>query len=190
MVTGGRLLDNNTTITSSSNMDLPSNGIGNSSFLATTGLGDLGTAIDACIRSPVIDIPRVINNYSLSFKHWLALDATDTIGLYFLNEHQTWVELPFSNNLQTHSNSNAWETVNISLDSEFSHSLTTTHLKFCLETSQTNTPRGGWFIDHLELYNQGDVNGAWFHGNFSGDYLPYAASEFILPANLSNFPLS
>ena len=35
------VIGNNTTITSSSNMDLPSNGIGNSSFLATTGLGDL-----------------------------------------------------------------------------------------------------------------------------------------------------
>ena len=44
------VIGNNTTITSSSNMDLPSNRIGNSSFLATTGLGDLGTAIDACIR--------------------------------------------------------------------------------------------------------------------------------------------
>ena len=182
------IVNNNTTIITSSNMNLPNNGIANTSFLATTGLGDLGKEIDTCILSPQIEIPRVVNNYSLSFNHWLALDVTDTIGLYFLDEHQTWAELHFSNNLQVKSNSDAWESVNISLDGKISQSLTATHLKFCLSTSETNIPRGGWFIDHLEIYNQGDVKGAWFHGNFSGDYLPYAASEFILPANLSNFP--
>ena len=64
----------------------------------------------------------------------------------------------------------------------------TTHLQFCLATSQIPLTRGGWFIDELSLFNEGGRKGAWFHGNFSGNYLPYAASEFIIPANLSSFP--
>lgn len=175
-------------IVSNSSMSIPTNGVENTSFLASTGTGDLVAGMEACIRSPIIDIPRVINNYSLSFKHWLALDSSDYVAVEFLNEQSVWTELPFASQLELNANSNSWVSVNISLDNEFSQLLTNTYLRFCLSTSQITANRGGWFIDHLELYNQGDEMGAWFHGNFSGDYLPYAASEFILPANLTNFP--
>ena len=85
-------------------------------------------------------------------------------------------------------NSNSWQVVNISLDSYFSITSQSTHLQFCVTTSQVPLPRGGWFIDELSLFNEGGDKGAWFHGNLSGDYLPYAASEFIIPANLTSFP--
>ena len=173
-------------IVSNSSMALPDVGFQNSSFLATTGIGDLGPGIDTCIHSPVIDVPRVINNYTISFQHWTALDISDSVDLSYLDANQAWISLPFANNINLVSNQ--WEQVNISLDGIFNQAQSTTTLRFCVSTSQTNVLRGGWFIDQMELFNQGDQMGAWFHGNFSGDYLPYAASEFILPANLSNFP--
>ena len=172
-------------LTSNSGMLLPDDGFQNTSFLATTGNGDLGAGIDACILSPIIDVPRVINNYTLSFQQWLALDISDSVELSYLNGNQVWTSLPLP--ISSNSVSDEWEQVNISLDGIFTQPLTTTNLKFCVSTSQVNLLRGGWFIDQLELFNEGDQMGAWFHGNFSGDYLP-AASEFIIPANLSNFP--
>ena len=173
-------------LTSNSGMLLPDDGFQNTSFLATTGNGDLGAGIDACILSPIIDVPRVINNYTLSFQQWLALDISDSVELSYLNGNQVWTSLPLP--VSSNSVSDEWEQVNISLDGIFTQPLTTTNLQFCVSTSQVNLLRGGWFIDQLELFNEGDQMGAWFHGNFSGDYLPYAASEFIIPANLSNFP--
>ena len=182
------IVQNNTTLTSSSNMNLPISGFENTSFLSTTGKGDLQADVDACIRSPIIDLPRVINNYSLTFKHWLALDTTDTISLKFLDDNHIWTDLPFSSTITTNGNSDEWQSVNISLDNHFTQYLTTTHLQFCIQTSQLPSLRGGWFIDELTLFNEGDQKGAWFHGNFSGNYLPNAVSEFIIPANLSSFP--
>ena len=173
-------------LTSNSGMLLPDDGFQNTSFLATTGNGDLGAGIDACILSPIIDVPRVINNYTLTFQQWLALDISDSVELSYLNGNQVWTSLPLP--ISSNSVSDEWEQVNISLDGIFTQPLTTTNLQFCVSTSQVNLLRGGWFIDQLELFNEGDQMGAWFHGNFSGDYLPYAASEFIIPANLSNFP--
>ena len=175
-----------TPIPSNSGMSIPDKGFQNSSFLATTGAGDLGPGVDACIHSPVIDVPRVINNYTVSFQHWTALDISDSVDLSYRNANQVWISLPLTNNLNPVSDQ--WEQVNISLDSIFNQAQSTTNFRFCISTSQSNVLRGGWFIDQLELFNEGDQMGAWFHGNFSGDYLPYAASEFILPANLSNFP--
>ena len=89
------IVANNTSIVSNSNMTLPNSGFGNSSFLSTTGRGDLTENQRACITSPVIDVPRVINNYSLSFNHWLALDVSDNISLRYLNEYNIWTDLPF-----------------------------------------------------------------------------------------------
>jgi len=182
------IVANNTSIVSNSNMILPNSGFGNSSFLSTTGRGDLTENQRACITSPVIDVPRVINNYSLSFNHWLALDVSDNISLRYLNEYDIWTDLPFPSSVAPNTNNTQWQAINISLDHHFSQSLTSTYVEFCVETSPQPILRGGWFIDELELYNQGDERGAWFHGNFSGDYLPLAISEFIIPANLTNFP--
>ena len=182
------IVQNNTTLFSNSNMNLPISGYQNTSFLSTTGNGDINSNVETCISSPIIDIPKVINNYSLQFQHWLALESTDTVSVSFLDSSNVWRNLPFSSMIASNPNSNSWQVVNISLDSHFSQTSLTTQLQFCLATSQVSLPRGGWFIDELSLFNEGGSKGAWFHGNFSGDYLPYAASEFIIPANLSSFP--
>ena len=182
------IVQNNTTLFSNSNMNLPISGYQNTSFLSTTGNGDIDSNVETCISSPKIDIPKVINNYSLQFQHWLALDATDTVSVRYLDSNNLWQNLPFSSMIASAPNSNSWQVVNISLDSYFSITSQSTHLQFCVTTSQVPLPRGGWFIDELSLFNEGGSKGAWFHGNFSGDYLPYAASEFIIPANLSSFP--
>ena len=182
------IVQNNTTLVSNSNMNIPISGYQNTSFLSTTGNGDINSNVETCISSPIIDIPKVINNYSLQFQHWLALESTDTVSVNFLDSSNVWRNLPFSSMIANNPNSNSWQVVNISLDSHFSQTSLSTRLQFCLATSQVPLPRGGWFIDELSLFNEGGGKGAWFHGNFSGDYLPYAASEFIIPANLSNFP--
>ena len=182
------IVQNNTVLSSNSNMNLPISGYQNTSFLSTTGNGDLNSNVETCLSSPRIDIPKVINNYSLQFQHWLALDSTDTVSLNYLDSNQAWQSLPFSSMITSAPNSNSWQVVNISLDSYFSLASHSTHLQFCVMTSQVPLSRGGWFIDELSLFNEGDQQGAWFHGNLSGDYLPNAASEFILPVNLSNFP--
>ena len=182
------IVSNNTTLTTNSTQNLPDSGYQNSSFLSTTGTGDLNSDMESCIISPLIEVPRFINGYTLSFYHWLALDPTDGVNLSYLNENNSWTNLPLFNNQNSGASNPQWQYVNISLDNLFSQTILTTNLKFCLLTSDVAVPRGGWFIDHLELYNHGDEGGAWFHGNFSGDYLPYAASEFIIPANLTNFP--
>ena len=109
-------------------------------------------------------------------------------ALKFLDDNHIWTDLPFSSTITTNGNSDEWQSVNISLDNHFTQYLTTTHLQFCIQTSQLPSLRGGWFIDELTLFNEGDQKGAWFHGNFSGNYLPNAVSEFIIPANLSSFP--
>ena len=182
------IVQNNSNLISNSNMNLPNSGYQNTSFLSTTGNGDINSNIETCISSPIFDTPRVINNYSLTFQHWLALDSTDTVSVNFLDANNEWVNLPFDSMILNNPNSNSWHVVNISLDPYLSQTSVTTQLQFCLATSQIPLPRGGWFIDELSLFNEGGSKGAWFHGNFSGDYLPYAASEFIIPANLSNFP--
>ena len=182
------IVQNNSNLISNSNMNLPNSGYQNSSFLSTTGNGDIYSNVETCINSPILDIPRVINNYSLSFQHWLALDSSDTVSVNFLDASDEWVNLPFSSMIFSNPNSNSWQLVNLSLDPYISQTSVTTRIQFCLTTSQVTSPRGGWFIDELSLFNEGGSKGAWFHGNSSGDYLPYAASEFIIPANLSNFP--
>ena len=182
------IVQNNTVLFSNSNMNLPISGYQNTSFLSTTGNGDLNSNVETCLSSPKIDIPKVINNYSLQFQHWLALDATDTVSVRYLDSNNLWQNLPFSSMIASAPNSNSWQVVNISLDSYFSITSQSTHLQFCVTTSQVPLPRGGWFIDELSLFNEGGDKGAWFHGNLSGDYLPYAASEFIIPANLTSFP--
>jgi hypothetical protein len=182
------IVQNNSNLLSSSNMILPNSGYQNTSFLSTTGNGDINSNVETCINSPIFDTPRVINNYSLTFQHWLALDSTDTVSVNFLDANNEWVNLPFASMILSNPNSNSWHVVNITLDPYMNQTSVTTRLQFCLATSQVPLPRGGWFIDELSLFNEGGSKGAWFHGNFSGDYLPYATSEFIIPANLSNFP--
>ena len=66
-----------------SGMTLPSNASEAMSALSTRGLGDLGPEMSGCLRSPSYTTPSFINNYTLSFAHWLAMG----------NDDAAWVEV-------------------------------------------------------------------------------------------------
>ena len=186
-----RIIENNSNLNSQSNMQLPNSGHQNSSFLGTFGKGDLSSNTQTCIRSPIINVPRIILNYSITFQHWLAIDSSDSVWVEYLSHNNVWTSLPISSNGGVNhwsGQTNDWQSVNISLDGLLSQNQSSTYFQFCLQTSDVVSPRGGWFIDELLIYNQGDTKGSWFHGNFTGDYLPNALSSLIFPVNFSNFP--
>ena len=186
-----RIIENNSNLNSQSNMQLPNSGHQNSSFLGTFGKGDLSSNTQTCIRSPIINVPRIILNYSITFQHWLAIDSSDSVWVEYLSHNNVWTSLPISSNSGVNhwsGQTNDWQSVNISLDGLLSQNQSSTYFQFCLQTSDVVSPRGGWFIDELLIYNQGDTKGSWFHGNFTGDYLPNALSSLIFPVNFSNFP--
>ena len=191
---------NNSTFVTASGMTLPSNGHNNSSFLSTTGEGDLISSMHTCLRSPAISIPRYIHNYSISFKQWLALDISDGVWLEYLDINQTWIKIPANSNAASSNNlnnapdyvwsgeSNGWKNISVPLDNIFSSNMDTTYFQLCVETSNDPNPRGGLFIDELVIFNEGDDLGSWFHGNLAGDYLSNSRSNLIIPLNLTSIP--
>ena len=196
------IVGNNTTLSSNSGMLLPVNGHNNTSFLATSGLGDLTQNMHTCIRSPAINVPRIIQNYSLSFDQWLSLDTTDGVWVEYLDYQQNWnkISAPTSEgginqNGLVHAPSTVWagesgnwDRQTIELDNLISPNQNLVYFQFCLETSSITMNRGGLFIDNLVIFNEGDSLGAWFHGNLTGDYLPNSYSNFIIPLNFSQIP--
>ena len=185
------IIQNNSNLNSQSNMQLPNSGYQNTSFLGTFGSGDISSNTQTCIRSPIINVPRIISNYSITFQHWTAIDSSDSVWVEYLSENNEWISLPipFNGGINHWSGqTNSWDLVNISLDGLLSQNQSSTYFQFCLLTSDVISPRGGWFIDDLLIYNQGDKKGSWFHGNFTEDYLPNALSSLIFPANFSNIP--
>ena len=60
---------------SQSGMPVPSNGSNSVGFLSTQALGDIGPEMSACLRSPAVETPVFVNNYTLTFEHWTALNA-------------------------------------------------------------------------------------------------------------------
>jgi hypothetical protein len=190
-------------LVSQSGMNLPTNGSGSGSqhwtsqsmsTLSTRGLGDLGANMTGCIRSPSYQPPSVINNYTLFFTHWLAMN----------NDDAAWVEVKTSNGQWTPITPNAgypststnpytptavwngvqtqWTNATFHLDPVLSSLQNSIEFQFCYATGTSSGFRGGWFVDELLLQNQGDAPGAWFHGNLSGDYL--ANAEGLLTFNL------
>ena len=81
---------------------------------------------------------------------------------------------------------NAWQQHDIILDLYLDQNYSEFQFRFCVETSSNNGERGGWFIDNVSLYNEGDVKGAWIHGNLSGDYAPNAYGIMYLEADMTN----
>ena len=188
----------NNTPNTQSNMNLPIEGINGSGFLSTLGEGDLSSSQYSCIQSPQIDTPRIINNFSLSFDQWLALDSSDAVWIEIFDLNNSWTPLMISSggmlqtelihapNLVWNGESNSWNRVEIGLDSYLSSSQSVFFLRFCFETSSIELARGGWFIDDLVLFNQGGNQGALFHGNLLGNYLPNANSKYVIPLEFSS----
>ena len=181
-----------------SNMNLPTEGINGSGFLSTTGEGDLSSSQYSCLQSPQIDMPRVIDNFSLSFDHWLALDSSDAAWIEILDSNNSWAPLIISSggmpqngllhapNLVWSGESDSWNRVELELDSYVSSNQSVFFLQFCFETSSIDIARGGWFIDELVIFNQGSNQGSLFHGNLAGNYLPNANSKYVLPLEFSS----
>ena len=187
-------------IISQSGMSLPDEGYNGSAFLSTSDSGDLNSSMHSCIRSPSLDMPRMIHNFSISFDQWLALDSTDAAWVELLDMNGNWVALTPSNGVISSSSlqyapnmvwsgeSNSWSRVEIMLDPHVSANQNFLNLQLCYETSNLSKLRGGWFIDQLSIFNEGEQRGALFHGNLTGDYLPNSNSKYIIPMNFSSIP--
>lgn len=188
------------TINSQSGMSLPDEGFNGSAFLSTSANGDLNSSMHSCMRSPSLDMPRMIKNFSVSFDHWLALDSTDAAWVELLDSNGNWIALTPNNGISQISNlqyapslvwtgeSNSWDRVEIQLDPYVSTGQNLLSLQLCYETSNLSIPRGGWFVDQLSIFNEGEQRGSFFHGNLTGDYLPNSNSKYIIPLNFTSIP--
>ena len=184
-------------LSTNSSTPLPTLAANGSSVMSTAAMGDLGPNMSGCIISPITPIPSYINNYSLSFQHWLALDDGDAAWVDWRTSGHSWQILqPLSgysnatNLSQTTPTAWAgslpeWSTSSLPLDSVLNQASGDFQYRFCYATSSAPTARGGWFIDQATLYNQGDQPGSWFHGNLTGAYAPNAQGTLRLPVDLS-----
>lgn len=84
------------------------------------------------------------------------------------------------------SNQSTWTTHEATLDGLLPSGTSWFQVRFCFATSTVLGQREGWMIDDLQIVNQGDPGGAWFHGNLSGEYAPNADGWLMLDVNLSN----
>ncbi|MFL2950134.1 MAG: hypothetical protein ACJZ40_07100 [Candidatus Poseidoniaceae archaeon] len=194
-------------LTTQSGMLLPINGSGTNappltastpSALSTRGEGDLLANMTGCIRSPSYETPNFINNYTLYFDHWLALNSDDAAWVEIKTSLGAWAPIPpidaynatSSNPIAPSSVWNGaspeWTNATFLLDPYVSSLQDSIEVKFCYATGTSQAPRGGWFVDEVVLNNQGDNPGAWFHGNLSGNYLPNAGGQLALSLDFSN----
>ena len=167
--------------------------------LATQAYGGLQANMTGCLASPMWDIPSFVSRFNLSFDHWMSFKDSDAAWVEWRSASGTWTTLTptagYSNNsLMTGSpgavwagDMDAWHQVHFSLDSSIGAASTPYQLRFCFLTSHDVGHREGWFIDNLTITNQGDLPGAWFHGNMTGDYAHNAAGRLQLKANVSGF---
>ncbi len=184
---------------SQSGMLVPSNGSNSIGFLATQARGDLGPEMDGCLRSPAVETPVFVNNYTLTFEHWTALHDDDAAWVEIRHTNGSWGLLSpvdgYSSTAQlNHSpltvwngEQSAWTTSQFQLDTYVTDMQDTVQFRLCFQTSSSIGSRGGWFIDEFKIHNQGDDFGSWFHGNMSGDYAPNAYGDLVFPLDLANF---
>ena len=168
------------------------------SALSTRGLGDLGANMSGCIRSPAYPTPNFVNNYTLAFRHWLALNSDDAAWVEVKDSSGAWVNAaPINGYNATSTNPSApaavwngidadWAHATFTLDAYLSSIQESIEVRFCFATGTSSSARGGWFVDELLLQNQGDEPGSWFHGNLSGNYLPNAEGQLTLSLDFSN----
>ena len=158
----------------------------------------------SCILSPRYSTPEVVRNLSLSFDHWRSFTSNDALWVeYTFNDADAWNQLiptdgynttvstSHPSSVQSYSSvwsgsSLQWDSVHFQLDNLANISLSQSmRFRMCADMSDDLSQRGGWFIDNLTWYNQGDEPGSWFHGNLSGDYAPNADGTLVMPVNFS-----
>ncbi|MGB0377522.1 MAG: hypothetical protein ACPGGE_01780, partial [Poseidonia sp.] len=174
----------------------PTNATHGQRVLATQALGGLQANMSGCLASPAEVVPAFVNQYNLTVDHWLAFKDDDAAWMEHRTAGGNWqVLVPTGGYGNTSSlsgapastwagESGAWQQAHFSLDT-LVQSSPTLEVRFCFQTSSTPGLRHGWFVDNYTLSNLGDVAGAWFHGNISGDYANNADGRLYLPANLS-----
>ncbi|HJL97656.1 MAG TPA: hypothetical protein QF401_05830 [Candidatus Poseidoniaceae archaeon] len=185
--------------TTNSGMLVPSNGSNSIGFLATQARGDLGPDMEGCLRSPTIETPTFVKNYTLTFEHWTALLTDDAAWIEIRHTNGTWgllspldgypstAQLNHSPSTVWNGEDSNWATSQFQLDPYVTDMQATVQFRLCFQTSSSLGARGGWFVDNFEVHNQGDDSASWFHGNLSGNYLANAHGDLVLPLNLSNF---
>ena len=158
----------------------------------------------SCILSPRYSTPEVVRNLSLSFDHWRSFTSSDALWVeYTFDDMEAWNQLiPTSGYNASVSSSHPvsvqsyasvwsgsslqWDSVHFQLDNLVNISSSQSmRFRMCADMSDDTSQRGGWFIDNLTWYNQGDEPGSWFHGNLSGDYAPNADGTLIMPVDFS-----
>ena len=177
----------------------PSTATDGQRVLATQALGGLSANMSGCLASPEESVPAFVNQYNLTFDHWLSFKDDDAAWVEARTTGGAWQVLtPRASYTNTSTlsgtpgavwsgQSSAWEQAHFNLDGVIPSAATTLEIRFCFQTSTTAGDRAGWFLDNFTLTNLGDLPGAWFHGNMSGDYANNADGRLYLPADLSAF---
>ena len=160
----------------------PANATDGQRVLATQGLGGLEANMSGCLASPSMPVPAFVSRYNLSFDHWLSMNDDDAAWVEWRVTGSSWQTLtplgaypntsvlPNAPSAVWSGQSSDWERATFQFDSLLPTSATSLDMRLCFATSAVQGTRNGWFIDNLTITNQGDQPGAWFHGNFSGDY--------------------
>ncbi|RJU96597.1 MAG: hypothetical protein DWC10_06295 [Candidatus Poseidoniales archaeon] len=175
----------------------PANATDGQRALATQAYGGLQANMTGCIASPAWDVPAFVSRFNLTFDHWLSFGDDDAAWMEWRGSSGAWSVLspsvPYPNVSSLSSTpsttwagqTTAWQSVHVSLDTLMTGSSTTVQFRFCFKTSPDAGEREGWFIDNFTLSNEGDLPGAWFHGNMTGDYANNANGRLYLHADVS-----
>ena len=182
-----------------SSSTVPSSATQGVRVLTTGGENGLDAGMSGCVASPAQTVPAFVNQYNMTFDHWLDFNDDDAAWVEHRSSGGSWHVLTPTGSYTNASllpgapssvwsgATGAWEQVHFSLDSVVQSTSSTLEIRFCFQTSATPGPRQGWFLDNLTFSNLGDAPGAWFHGNMSGDYANDADGRLYIPANLSGF---
>ena len=167
--------------------------------LATQALGGIEDDMIGCLASPTTPVPAFVSNFNVTFDHWESLYDDDAAWIDARVNGGQWQVLSPNGgytNASTLSNapssvwsgqSSVWQTSSFFLDSMLPQNATEIEFRFCFATSSSAGVRYGWFIDNFTVSNQGDLPGAWFHGNMSGSYANNANGRMYIPANFSGY---
>ena len=142
--------------------------------------GTLLPGSEGYLRSEFWPVPEVVRYFNLSFDRWNSFDVGDLAELHYsIDNGNQWQLLD-----NWSGNTSDWISENYSLDSLIQGS-STIGFRFYVKKLNQSISTEGLFIDSFNLSNQGDPLAAWFHGNASGEYSPYADGTLIVPVNLS-----
>ena len=166
---------------------------------AATKAGGLPAGTKEWLQLDSVDLPTVVNNYSLHFEHWLNVDVNDGAWVEARLDNGSWNKIqPIGGHSQNLSNgtpayvglnASAWSHAEYSLDHQLGlnalQNASTISFRFHISTTEQSMERPGWFIDAINLTNTGEPSNSWFHGNLNGAYAANADGAITILANTS-----